>query len=177
MEVHSGRHLSLAQPMDLTSLMRIMLHVSSQSTPNSFISFIQISFKNRRKPWTCLTLKIAVAFTYAQIDLLTRITQAYPSVFASPPTPSSKSAIQSFKDGLLISPIGIEGLHQIGNAVSNLRHYYALGVRYSTLSHNCHNVRSLWILFIWPKKSSVTALETCDVTRPATNHTPIYLLI
>lgn len=39
----------------------------------------------------------------------------------------------------MISPLGIEGLHQIGNLVGNLRLYHALGVRYATLTHNCHN--------------------------------------
>ncbi|KAL8904695.1 MAG: hypothetical protein Q9207_003088 [Kuettlingeria erythrocarpa] len=32
-----------------------------------------------------------------------------------------------------------QGLHQIGNSFSNLRLYYTLGVRYATLTHNCHN--------------------------------------
>jgi membrane dipeptidase len=40
----------------------------------------------------------------------------------------------------LISPIAIEGLHQIGNKASNLRLYHSLGVRYATLTHNCHNI-------------------------------------
>lgn len=36
--------------------------------------------------------------------------------------------------------MGIEGLHQIGNSASNLRTMHALGVRYATLTHNCHNI-------------------------------------
>ena len=52
----------------------------------------------------------------------------------------SNSALAAFKDNQrLISPIGIEGLHQIGNSFSNLRLYYLLGVRYATLTWNCHN--------------------------------------
>lgn len=39
----------------------------------------------------------------------------------------------------MISPLAIEGLHQIGNSLSNLRNYFDLGVRYATLTHNCHN--------------------------------------
>lgn len=47
--------------------------------------------------------------------------------------------MKAFKAGELISPLGIEGLHQIGNKVVNLRLFHALGVRYATLTHNCHN--------------------------------------
>ena len=36
--------------------------------------------------------------------------------------------------------MGAEGLHQIGNSASVLRLYYALGVRYVTLTHTCHNI-------------------------------------
>ncbi|KAI9744309.1 MAG: hypothetical protein M1818_002461 [Claussenomyces sp. TS43310] len=45
----------------------------------------------------------------------------------------------AFKKGQLVSPLAIEGLHQIGNSVATLRNYHRLGVRYATLTHNCHN--------------------------------------
>lgn len=79
----------------------------------------------------------SVAFTLSQIDLLRRIQVAYPDRFSAPP--NSTTAIEAFKAGQLISPLAIEGLHQIGNSLSNLRHYHSLGVRYATLTHNCHN--------------------------------------
>jgi membrane dipeptidase len=47
--------------------------------------------------------------------------------------------MSAFRNGQLISPLAIEGLHQIGNSLSNLRNYFDLGVRYATLTHNCHN--------------------------------------
>ena len=62
---------------------------------------------------------------------------AYPNDFS--PNLDSSDALAAFKKGQLISPLGIEGLHQIGNRASNLRLYHALGVRYATLTHNCGN--------------------------------------
>ncbi|OLN84481.1 putative dipeptidase [Colletotrichum chlorophyti] len=79
----------------------------------------------------------SIQWTLDQIDLMTRIKEAYPNDFA--PSPSRDAALDGFKNGQLISPLGVEGLHQIGNSVANLRRYHALGVRYSTLTHNCHN--------------------------------------
>ncbi|KAL8764022.1 MAG: hypothetical protein Q9184_000310 [Pyrenodesmia sp. 2 TL-2023] len=81
----------------------------------------------------------SVSLTLAQIDLLRRLLAAYPKVFSSPDLNSSSAAESFYSRHLLISPIIIEGLHQIGNSFSNLRLYYTLGVRYATLTHNCHN--------------------------------------
>jgi membrane dipeptidase len=72
-----------------------------------------------------------------QIDVITRLQAAYPKDFS--PQVNSSTALKAFKSGQLISPIIIEGLHQIANSLSNLRHYHSLGVRYATLTHNCHN--------------------------------------
>ena len=65
--------------------------------------------------------------------------EVYPEVFL-PANLDSSSALAEFKaQGKFISPIGIEGLHQIGNSYSNLRMYQSLGVHYATLTHLCHN--------------------------------------
>lgn len=37
----------------------------------------------------------------------------------------------------IASMIGVEGTHQIGNSIANLRSLYQLGVRYLTLTHTC----------------------------------------
>lgn len=78
-----------------------------------------------------------VQATLQQVDLVTRLQALYPSQF-SPPVNAS-TALAAFQRGQLISPLGVEGLHQIGNRAANLRHLHALGVRYATLTHNCPN--------------------------------------
>ncbi|KAI0024372.1 putative dipeptidase [Xylariomycetidae sp. FL0641] len=79
----------------------------------------------------------SVQLTLQQIDLITRLRAAYPGHFSG--NVDSDSALAAFAAGRLISPMGIEGLHQIGNSAANLRRFHALGVRYATLTHNCGN--------------------------------------
>lgn len=77
--------------------------------------------------------------TLSQLDLLRRLTAAYPNEFSAS-TLNSSDSLAAFKNNhQLISPIGVEGLHQIGNSFSNLRLYHSLGVKYATLTHNCNN--------------------------------------
>ncbi|KAL2018029.1 hypothetical protein VTK56DRAFT_1345 [Thermocarpiscus australiensis] len=76
--------------------------------------------------------------TLQQIDLLARLQRSHPSVF-SPPTVTAATALHHFRRGRLISPLGLEGLHHIGNSAATLRRLHALGVRYATLTHNCPN--------------------------------------
>jgi membrane dipeptidase len=54
---------------------------------------------------------------------------------------SSAGVQELFQSGRtqIASLLGIEGLHQIANSASVLRLYHALGVRYATLTHECHN--------------------------------------
>ncbi|KAL8972095.1 MAG: hypothetical protein Q9183_000728 [Haloplaca sp. 2 TL-2023] len=81
----------------------------------------------------------ALSATLSQIDLIRRLTSRYSDVFSSVDLNSSTAAEAFYRRRKLISPIGIEGLHQIANSFSNLRLFYALGARYITLTHNCHN--------------------------------------
>jgi len=78
-----------------------------------------------------------VKATLEQIDLFQRLSVKYPEYFTL--SRSAKEAEHAFANGKLISPLAIEGLHQIGNSLSTLRLYHSLGVRYSTLTWNCHN--------------------------------------
>jgi membrane dipeptidase len=80
-----------------------------------------------------------VRATLQQLDLYQQLHDSYPKYFTAPD--NAKDAITAFKkDKKLISPIGIEGLHQIGNSPAALRLYHKLGVRYATLTWNCHNI-------------------------------------
>lgn len=80
-----------------------------------------------------------VRATLQQLDLFQQLTSRYPRYFT--PSATSAEAVLAFKkDRRIISPIGIEGLHQIGNSASTLRLYHSLGARYVTLTWNCHNI-------------------------------------
>lgn len=80
-----------------------------------------------------------VKATLEQLDLFNRLSERYPKYFTV--ARSAAEAEQNFyKHGKFISPLAIEGLHQIGNSISTLRLYHQLGVRYATLTWNCHNI-------------------------------------
>lgn len=80
-----------------------------------------------------------VIATLQQLELYNRLAAEHPEAFPTAPTSDPKSALSHFDADKLISPLAIEGLHQIGNSMANLRLYHTLGVRYSTLTWNCHN--------------------------------------
>lgn len=84
-----------------------------------------------------VNIVLGVRETMEQVDVMSRIQKAYPEVFSAPP--NGTTAKQEFLDGKIISPLGIEGLHSIGNSLAHLRIFYDLGVSYATLTHNCHN--------------------------------------
>lgn len=78
-----------------------------------------------------------VKATLEQFDLFNRLSERYPKYFTLSRT--AAEAESNWRAGKLISPLIIEGLHQIGNSLSTLRLYHQLGVRYATLTWNCHN--------------------------------------
>ncbi|OOF95334.1 hypothetical protein ASPCADRAFT_169857 [Aspergillus carbonarius ITEM 5010] len=92
------------------------------------------------KNWSDLsdaTYATSVRQTTEQVDVMLRLQQAYPDVFSAPP--NGTTALQAFREGKIISPLGMEGLHSIGNSLAHLRSFYDRGVSYATLTHNCHN--------------------------------------
>ncbi|KAG5646836.1 hypothetical protein DXG03_002213 [Asterophora parasitica] len=80
----------------------------------------------------------SVRDTLEQIDVARALIEKYPETFQfATGTDDIKSAI---KNGKIASLLGVEGGHQLGNSLAVLRQYHALGVRYVTLTHTCHNV-------------------------------------
>ena len=83
----------------------------------------------------------AVVHTLSQLDLIRRLQAEYAGNFTSATAPLPEQLENFHSSKSLISPISLEGLHQIPQSapLSTLRLYYALGVRAATLTWNCHN--------------------------------------
>ncbi len=69
-----------------------------------------------------------------QIDLARRVIARYPDVFQ--PALTAADVRRAHAAGRIGSLLGMEGGHAIENSLGALRAYYALGVRYMTLTHN-----------------------------------------
>ncbi|MEQ8329485.1 MAG: dipeptidase [Longimicrobiales bacterium] len=69
-----------------------------------------------------------------QIDIALEVIEAYPDVFELALDVSDVNRI--FGEGKIASMLGMEGGHAIENSLGALRAFYALGVRYMTLTHN-----------------------------------------
>lgn len=77
--------------------------------------------------------------TLQQIDLVYRLVKEYPSDLQLSFSATEIREIFASPGQRIASLLGMEGLHQIGNSASILRMYHSLGVRYTTLTHTCHN--------------------------------------
>ncbi len=69
-----------------------------------------------------------------QIDIARRMIAKYPEALTAASTAADVRA--AFAAGKVGSLMGMEGGHAIENSLGALRDYYALGVRYMTLTHN-----------------------------------------
>jgi len=75
--------------------------------------------------------------TLEQIDIAKVLIDKYSDTFSLATT--STEVKEAISRGKIASLIGIEGGHQLGNSIAVLRQMHALGVRYVTLTHSCHN--------------------------------------
>ncbi|KAJ7690666.1 membrane dipeptidase-domain-containing protein [Mycena rosella] len=75
--------------------------------------------------------------TLEQIDVARLTIEKYPDVFQY--ALGSGDIRDAISKGKIASLLGVEGGHQLGNSIAVLRTYHALGVRYVTLTHTCHN--------------------------------------
>lgn len=75
--------------------------------------------------------------TLEQIDIARLIIDKFSDVFAL--TTNVKSWRKAMKQGKVAGFLGVEGGHQLGSSLSTLRMYFALGVRYVTITHTCNN--------------------------------------
>ena len=78
----------------------------------------------------------ATRMALEQLDLARRLTSDNPDVLEAATT--SDDVRRIFARGRIASLLGVEGGHAIENSLGALRTFAELGVRYLTLTHNCH---------------------------------------
>ncbi|KIY43294.1 hypothetical protein FISHEDRAFT_68133 [Fistulina hepatica ATCC 64428] len=79
----------------------------------------------------------SVRDTLEQIDISKLLMEKHSDTFAL--ALSAADVRKAIRDGKIAGLLGVEGAHQLGASIPVLRQYQALGVRYVTLTHTCHN--------------------------------------
>ncbi|KAG8961591.1 hypothetical protein FRC03_005185 [Tulasnella sp. 419] len=79
----------------------------------------------------------SVRDTLEQIDVARGLISRYSDTFEL--VYGTAGIRRAMDQGKIASLLGVEGGHQLGNSLAVLRMYHALGVRYVTLTHMCHN--------------------------------------
>jgi len=73
-----------------------------------------------------------------QVDISHQLIRKYSDTFQVALT--ARDVTNALRRGKIAALFGLEGAHHLGNSLGALRQFAALGVRYLTLTHFCHNV-------------------------------------
>lgn len=79
----------------------------------------------------------AKAFADSLIDMVSRLPQAFPDMFALANSPEEIE--NNYSKNLISLPMGMENGAPIGNDIANVRYFYDKGIRYITLTHSKDN--------------------------------------
>ncbi len=79
----------------------------------------------------------AKAFADSLIDMVGRLPEAFPNLFALAGTPSE--VIENFEKALISLPLGMENGAPIESDLANVKYFFDRGIRYITLTHSLDN--------------------------------------
>jgi membrane dipeptidase len=79
----------------------------------------------------------AKAFADSLIDMVGRLPEAFPNLFASAGTPSEVK--ENFEKTLISLPLGMENGAPIESDLANVKYFFDRGIRYITLTHSLDN--------------------------------------
>ena len=79
----------------------------------------------------------AKVFADSLIDMIGRLSEAFPNLFASAGTPSEVK--ENFEKALISLPLGMENGAPIESDLANVKYFFDRGIRYITLTHSLDN--------------------------------------